>query len=132
MLFTKVKRINNLISVRDGNNNLHEPTNVFTVDHNGHRMYPRSLKKKKKFEQVRKTPSRVDLERLEDAIFNHEIYRNQFLKLIGMNTDIEVYVKDHIPRRLKALLECWEVWNWRPSLSGRRVMKKTKKNPYFK
>jgi len=118
--------------VVDFNGYIHNAVDFYVVDadgklvSSGRRMpYPRpSIPNLKKVVTVK------DLERLDDAIFEHgEPFRQDFLSLIEHGIEIDTYFS----RRSQALYHCWSVLKWRPdSHHPGRVWKKKSINPYTK
>lgn len=80
-----------------------------------------------------KSPTPADLGKLEDCIHHHgkpfiTEYLNIYKNLESTpDKDLDKYLTNHEPRKMKALRHCWLVLNWRPSQSGNRILKK---NPY--
>lgn len=84
-----------------------------------------------------KSPTSKDLEKLEDAIFNHgEEYRTPFLEITNPTKHlIPIGFKDYLSEfpsnRRRALLYCWQIKKWRPDSTGNRVINGSL-NPYIK
>lgn len=117
------------------------------VDDKGNRLKPRNteLRQWREKSKIRHngltalnpTPTSKDLDRLEDAIFNHgEPYRTEFLNMCNPIKDLIPqtfidYLTELPSHRRRTLLYCWQIRKWRPDSSCNRVLDGTK-NPYLK
>ena len=73
-------------------------------------------------EKIDHSPTLSDLTRLEECIFNHDVFRIKFLSVVKADPSAPNNRKKWRTRRLRALQYCWDILKWRPSINGKRVL----------
>ncbi len=117
---------------------------IIVVDANGNRLNPnpkhlvkpkwRTLKLQARARALFSPPSPTtsDLERLEDAIWQHPDLRIEFLNIYKSKNSYpdteKQYLEKHHSRKMTALRYCWNIKKWKPSADGNRVIVG---NPYW-
>jgi len=113
----------------------------YVVDADGRRIYPPAPRPLSKPKLTRNNDTVVanklkDLDRLEDAIFEHgSPYRQMFLNLykdIESEETLDEHLAKHVGRRHKTLVYCRDKLKWRPTAAGDRVKVLNPDNPYTK
>lgn len=96
----------------------------YVVDAEGRLMNRKTMKKKiPPAPSSDETPSKEELNDLEDAIFESKEHRVKFLEsLTEKDEDFEKFVFNLKTRRERSLLRCWKKMNWRPSKDKKRIV----------